>query len=272
MAKCYAVASGKGGVGKSTITANLAAALSSQGNRVIVIDADIGLRSLDALLSLENRVVYDIIDLLNGECTLPEALLQTETYPSLHLLAAAQFARAKELDPKRFRKLIDSLQSMSDYIFIDCPAGVERGFRNVINTGVDEIILVVTPDDISLRSAEKAAQVIGAKSMIRPFLIVNRLQNDLIQRNEMMSARTVADTLDLPLLGEIPEDPVVYRSVYQHALFIRFVSEARDAVFRISYRVQGKSIAFPAYGTQKIPLFRRLFGNALKEVKPIDDH
>ena len=272
MAKSYAVASGKGGVGKSTITANLAAALSMEGNRVIVIDADIGLRSLDALLSMENRVVYDIIDLLSEDCMLPQALLQSDDYPTLQLLPAAQFARAKKLDPVAFGKLIDSLRPMADYILIDCPAGIERGFRNVLNAGTDETILVVTPDDISLRSAERAGQVIEQKSQGRPFLIVNRLQNELIQRGEMMSARVAADTLDLPLLGEIPEDPVVYRSMYQHALFIRYDCEARNAVLRIASRMKGLNVPFPVYGTQKIPRLRRLFGRTLKEVIPIDDH
>ena len=156
MSKCYAVASGKGGVGKSTLTANLAASLALNGSRVLVIDADIGLRSQDAILSLENRVVYDLIDLAEGDCTLEQAILPVDSISGLYLLPAAQFSRAKKLDPDRFRKILETLRKNYDYIFIDCPAGVERGLRNVLNAGVDDEILIVTPDDISVRSAERA--------------------------------------------------------------------------------------------------------------------
>ena len=160
MSKCFAVASGKGGVGKSVITANLAAALALNGTRVVIIDADIGLRSQDAMLSLEDRVVYDLIDVSRKECTPDQALLACESVPSLHLLPAAQFERAKSLEPKKLSGIIRSLRVAYDYIFIDCPAGIERGLRNVLNAGVDETILVVTPDDISIRSAERTAQII----------------------------------------------------------------------------------------------------------------
>ena len=168
MSHCFAVASGKGGVGKSVITANLSAVLAGTGARVVVIDADIGLRSQDALLSLENHVVYDLIDVAEGECLLEQALLPHEIYPSLHLLPAAQFARTKALNPKKLSKIICSLQETYDYLFVDCPAGIERGFRNVLNGGVEETILVVTPDDIAVRSAERAVQVLQDKGKDRP--------------------------------------------------------------------------------------------------------
>ena len=166
MSVCYAVASGKGGVGKSVITANLAAAIAMDGKRVLIIDADIGLRSQDTLLSLENRVVYDLIDLSNDECMPDQAILANETFPSLHRLPAAQFERAKSLEPKKLRRIIRGLQDHYDYIFIDCPAGIERGLRNVLNAGVDETLLVVTPDDISVRSAERASQVMEEKKSL----------------------------------------------------------------------------------------------------------
>ena len=222
MSHCYAVASGKGGVGKSTVTANLAAALAQAGNRVVIVDADIGLRSQDALLGMENRIVYDLIDLANGDCSADQAVLESEAISSLYLLPAAQFARAKNLDPKKLTKIISTLRSAYDYVFIDCPAGIERGLRNVLNAGVDEVLLVVTPDDISVRSAERAVQVMEAKKLSRPCLIVNRLDADLIRSREMMSARTVAEVMDLSLLGEIPEDTVVSRAMLRHSLFIAY--------------------------------------------------
>ena len=133
MAYCLAIASGKGGVGKSALAANLGAALSECGKRVILIDADIGLRSLDALLSLENNVVYDLIDLAGGNCEAEDAILVSEAFPNLSLLPAAQFKRARSLEPKQFRRIISSLRERFDYILIDCPAGIERGLRNVLN-------------------------------------------------------------------------------------------------------------------------------------------
>ena len=274
MSYCFAVASGKGGVGKSTITANLAAVLSHSGNRVVVVDADIGLRSQDALLGMENRIVYDLIDLSRGNCDPEQALLPSEIYPSLYLLPAAQFERAKALDSRKFARIIQLLLSSFDYVLIDCPAGIEKGLRNVLNAGTDHLkmILITTPDDISIRSAERTVQLIEAKKLARPDLIVNRLDSGLIRSHEMMSAQTAAEVLDLHLLGEIPEDPVVCRSVLRHSLFIGFDCEARNAVLRIASRLQGKPVALPCYGSGKVPLFRRVFSVSLKEVIPIDDH
>lgn len=272
MSKCFAFASGKGGVGKSVITANLAAALALNGTRVIVVDADIGLRSQDAMLSLEDRVVYDLIDVTKGECAQEQAILICESVPTLHLLPAAQFERAKSLDPKKLSRIIRSLRRSYDYILIDCPAGIERGLRNVLNAGVDETVLVVTPDDISMRSAERTAQVMEAKKAPRPWLIVNRLDSSLIRNGEMLSARTVSQVLDLGLLGAVPEDPVVYRSLLKHDLFIHFDCEARNAILRIASRIQGRNVPVAAYGEKKKSIFSRLFSRPLKEVVPIDDH
>ena len=272
MSYCYAVASGKGGVGKSTITANLAAALAMAGSHVLIVDADIGLRSQDALLGMENRIVYDLIDLANGDCDAGQAVISSEAIPSLSLLPAAQFARAKSLDPKKLTKIISSLRSSYDYVFVDCPAGIERGLRNVLNAGVDEVLLVVTPDDISVRSAERAVQVMEAKKISRPGLIVNRLNSDLVRSHEMMSARTVSEVMDLPLLGEIPEDTVVNRAMLRHSLFIIYDCEARNAVLRIASRLRGGAPAFPMYGCKKQSFMQRIFSRSVKEVIPLDDH
>ena len=165
-----------------------------------------------------------------------------------------------------------SLIRDDDYVFIDCPAGIERGLRNVLNAGVDEVLLVVTPDDISVRSAERAVQVMEAKKLSRPCLIVNRLDADLIRSREMMSARTVAEVMDLSLLGEIPEDTVVSRAMLRHSLFIAYDCEARNAVLRIASRLRGGSPAFPMYGCKKQSFLQRIFSRSVKEVIPLDDH
>ena len=266
------VASGKGGVGKSVFTANLGAALAGMDASVVVIDADIGLRSQDALLGLENYVIYDLIDVASKDCTLEQALLDCPSVPGLKLLPAAQFSRVKALDSGRLRKILKSLKEKYDFILIDAPAGIEKGLRILMNAGTDESILLVTPDDICIRDAERTAQVFAGKDLPRPSLVVNRLDNELVARSEMLSARVVADTLDLPLLGEIPEDPAVYRSVLRHNLFIRYSCPARDAVTRIASRLLGEQVPFPEIGKARIPFFRRLFRHPVKEVTPLDRH
>lgn len=282
MTGCYAIASGKGGVGKSTVTANLGACLARVGRRVVIVDADLGLRSQDALLGLENRVVYDLLDLTRGTCETEQALLPVEAWRGLFLLPAAQFARAKELSPKAFRKVLATLRATCDTVLIDCPAGIERGLRNVLNAGGEEIapILVATPDDVSLRSAERAFQLMETRGAQRPRLIVNRLNAELIRTHEMMTAQTAAQVLDLPLLGEIPEDPQVYRAQLQHKLALQYDCEAARAIRRIAERMEGKIVPFPVYGSEKQRWYRRLPRRIRRrrravpkeEVTPLDNH
>ncbi len=272
MSVSICVASGKGGVGKSTFTANLGAVLAHRGSSVVIIDMDIGLRSQDALLSLESRIVYDLVDVASEECGLGQAVLAHPDIPGLNLLPAAQFARVKALDPVRLKNILDELKASYDYILLDCPAGIERGFRNALNAGVDQTILIVTPDDICIRDAERAAQVLEKKGLERPRVVVNRLNYKLIRRGEMYSARTVAEVLDLELLGEIPEDPVVSRSILNHALFVDFDCEARGAVLRIASRISGAEVPLPGYGVRGVSVWYRLFPARMKEVSPIDSH
>lgn len=270
MSHSLCVASGKGGVGKSVITANLGAILARRGLSVVVIDADIGLRAQDTLLGLADNVVYDLVDVVKKDCVLDQALLSHSVIPGLFLLPAAQFARARALDPDRLRKILDILKQSYDFILIDCPAGLERGLRNVLNAGVDTTVLVVTPDDICIRDAERTAALMEAKHLPRPSLIVNRLDSSLISKGEMYFAHTVAETLDLLLLGEIPEDPVVYRSVLRHTLFTDYDCEARAAILRIAARLCGETVRFPAYGTHRGSRLRRRLNADPKEVLPLE--
>ena len=272
MSRSILIASGKGGVGKSTFTANLGAVLAHRGSSVVIIDMDIGLRSQDALLSLENLIVYDLVDVASEECGLDQAILAHPSIPNLSLLPASQFARVKALDPARLKKILSRLKETYDYVLLDCPAGIERGFRNALNAGVDQTILIVTPDDICIRDAERAAQVLEKKGLERPRIVVNRLNYKLIRRGEMYPARTVADVLDLELLGEIPEDPAVGRSILNHALFVDFDCEARGALLRIASRVSGAEVPFPGYGGRGTSVWYRLFPARMKEVAPFDSH
>ena len=275
MAKMISIVSGKGGVGKSTFTAALGAAMATGGCSVIIIDMDFGLRAQDILLSVENSIVFDLLDTVAGYCPPDQALIKIPDYPGLSLLPAAQFARAKSLDMAKFRGVLKTIRDTSDFILIDCPAGLEKGFRNVLAARCDETVLMVTPDDLCIRDAERTLQVMEAKKTRRPCLVVNRLDAALIQSGEMPSAQSVADLLDLTLLGEIPEDPSVYRAVLNHRTYLRYDCKARDAVFRIAARIRGRDIPLPSIGLRKRkPLLKRLFrrNKSIKEVASLDSY
>ena len=268
MSKICLFASGKGGVGKSSVAACLAVLLARNGYRVTVIDADIGLRSQDILLNLENQIVFDLIDVARGRCLLSQALIASAELPDLKLLPASQFARCKELDPRKLKRILSLLKKDSEFILIDCPAGVERGLRNVLNAGANETALVLTPDDLCIRSAERVCSLIAEKKLPPPRLIVNRLDNDLVHSGLMYSARTVSELLDLPLLGEIPEDTAMRAAQLKHRLVIDYDCEARSALMRIANRLEGQNRTFPEYGKKKSSFFRRHFPPVPKEVTP----
>ena len=272
MSRSILIASGKGGVGKSALTANLGVILARRGFSVVIVDTDIGLRSQDAFLGLESTVVYDLVDVSKKECPLDQALLTCPSVPLLKLVPASQFSRVRSLDSDRFAKILRNLKEKFDYILIDAPAGIEKGLRNSLNAGVDQVILISTPDEICIRDVERASQIIVSKQQPRPQLIVNRLDNDLIRCHEMFSARVVADTLDLSLIGEIPEDPAVYRSVLRHEFFVDYDCPARKAVLRIAGRILGEIIPLPEIGNNQIPFFKRVFRKKIKEVIPLDRH
>ena len=270
MGQIWMIASGKGGVGKSTIAAALGVALAKRDLKVCIVDADIGLRDQDAILDVADRIVYDLVDVANKACRLPQALVSPVDLPTLTLLPAAQFRRAKELERKAFRRILLLLKETNDHVIIDCPAGIERGLRGLMNELIDHTIVVCTPDDVCIRNAERVAALMQEKGMPRPQLIVNRLDAQLIQHGEMYTASTVAQTLDLPLLGEVPEEPMVYRSLLKHMSIMDVDCEGCEALDRIARRMAGYELDLPAYGAVKPSFFRCLFGPKLKEVKRID--
>ena len=272
MSTAWIITSGKGGVGKSTITSCIGLAMARAGRKVCIIDGDIGLRDQDALLGLENRIGFDLLDVALGNCRLEQALIAPLDEPKLSLLAASQFARAKELKPGAFRRVLIRLKQLFDVVLIDCPAGIERSMRGLLNEAIDACALVCTPDDVCIRNAERTAMLLQEKHMPRPQLIVNRLEEALIRGGEMYSAATVAQTLDLELLGEIPDDSYVYRATLLHESVMDIRCDAQEALQRIALRMLGDAEAgpLPGYGTQKLSWFQRLFQPTLKEVKRID--
>lgn len=270
MGKAWMIASGKGGVGKSTITAALGTAIARQGLKACVVDADTGLRDQDLILGLENRVVYDLMDVCAKRCGLDQALIAHAAEPGLYLLPAAQFARARDVEAKAFRRVIRQLKARFDHVLIDCPAGIERGLRGVLRAEAEESILVCTPDDVCIRDVERTGALLEKKQVPRPRLIVNRLDPALIAAGEMYAAQTVAQTLELPLLGEVPEDPVIYRALLRRLPLMNCDCEGCRALERIARRMTGSDVPLPAYGEGRRGLWKRLFARRPKEVKTID--
>ena len=272
MAYVIAFASGKGGVGKSTLAANIGYALTQAGSSAILVDADTGLRSLDLLCSSESQCAYDLIDAATKKCTLSQALISVRGSDRFSLLPASQFGRTKDLSRKQFRQVLLELREMADFVLVDCPAGLERGVRTVLTAGVDQIMIVVTPDDISIRDAEHLIQILHDKKAPRPSLLINRISAELVRRGEMLPASSVASLLDLPLTGEIPEDLCVMRSQLKHAFVLDYQCPARDAVIRIASRLRGESVPFPSIGTSRSSFWQRVIFPSMKEVTPLDSH
>lgn len=208
MARVITITSGKGGVGKTTTTANLGTALAAQNQKVVLIDADIGLRNLDLVLGLENRIVYDIVDVVEGRAKLKQALVRDKRHPDLHLLPAAQTRDKSAVTPEQMKQVCDALRPFFDFIVIDSPAGIEQGFQNAI-AGADEVLIVATPEMSAVRDADRIIGLIEASEKDSPRLIINRIRPDMVKRGEMLSVDDVLDVLSIPLVGVVPDDEAI---------------------------------------------------------------
>lgn len=203
-ARVITITSGKGGVGKTTTTANLGVALARQGKRVIIVDTDIGLRNLDVVMGLQNRIVYDIVDLVEGRCRLRQALIRDRVMPELYLLPAAQSRDKSAVSPTDMLRVCEQLRTECDIVLIDSPAGIERGFRNAV-APAEEFILVTTPDQTAVQDVDRVLGILEAEGHRTLRLVINRVRPALVKRNESLSPQEIVEILAIELLGIVPE-------------------------------------------------------------------
>ncbi|MEE9385864.1 MAG: septum site-determining protein MinD [Nannocystaceae bacterium] len=240
MSRAIVITSGKGGVGKTTTTANLGAALAQRGNKVILVDADIGLRNLDVVMGLENRIVFHVVDVVNGRCDPQKALIRDRRVDGLFLLPSSQTDRKDAVSPAQMRELIVDLKRHCDYVLIDCPAGIEQGFQNAI-AGADEAIIVAIPEVSSIRDADRVAGLLAAEQ-IPTRLLVNRISPALVKRGHMLSQADVIEILALELVGAVPMDDAIVAASNKGipALLDNAGSAAARAYERISRTICGE--------------------------------
>ncbi len=244
MSKVIVITSGKGGVGKTTSTANIGTALSLLGKKTVVIDADIGLRNLDVVMGLENRIVYDLVDVVEGRCKIKQAMIKDKRFSNLYLIPAAQTRDKDAVKPEQMKNLCEALKKDFDFVIIDCPAGIENGFKNAI-AGADEAIVVTTPEVSAVRDADRIIGLLEASEIHNPKLIVNRIKIDMVNRGDMMNIEDILDILAIDLIGVVPDDENIVISTNKgEPVVTSEQSMAGRAYKNIAMRIQGEEVPF----------------------------
>jgi septum site-determining protein MinD len=242
MGEVIVITSGKGGVGKTTTTANLGTGLAQLGYKVALVDADIGLRNLDVVLGLENRIVYDITDVTGGHCRMRQALIKDKRFEGLFLLPAAQTKDKTAVSPDQMKALCEDLSNEFDYVIIDCPAGIEQGFRNAI-AGAQKAIVVTTPEVSAVRDADRIIGLLEAAELRDPKLILNRVRYKMVKAGDMMSIDDIIDILAVDLLGVVPEDEMVVVTTNRGEVVIANDHSRSGLAFRnIVRRITGEQV------------------------------
>ncbi len=243
MGEVIVITSGKGGVGKTTTTANLGAGLSKLDKKVAVIDTDLGLRNLDVVMGLENLIVYNLVDVIEGTCRLKQALIRDKRYENLYLLPSAQTKDKTAISPGQMKKLTAELKEDFDYILLDCPAGIEQGFMNAI-AGADRAIIVTTPEVSAIRDADRIIGLLNSNQLKKMELIINRIRMDMVKRGDMMTVDDVTEILSIPLIGALPDDEQVVIGTNQGEPVIGLDSKAGMAYMNICKRIMGLDVPF----------------------------
>ncbi len=241
MSEVIVITSGKGGVGKTTSTANIGAGLARLNKKVVLVDTDIGLRNLDVVMGLENRIIYNLVDVVEGNCRVKQALIRDKHYPNLYLLPSAQTRDKSAVSPEQMRKLADSLAPMFDYIILDCPAGIEQGFRNAI-AAANRALVVTTPEVSAIRDADRIIGLLEVAGIRKIDLLVNRIRMDMVRRGEMMSVEDVLDILAVSLIGAVPDDEGIVIASNHGEPVVGNDTIAGQAFLNIARRLLGETV------------------------------
>ena len=241
MSEIIVITSGKGGVGKTTTSANVGTGLAILGKKVVLIDTDIGLRNLDVVMGLENRIVYNLVDVVEGNCRMKQALIKDKRYPHLFLLPSAQTRDKTSVNPGQMVKLVDDLREEFDYVLLDCPAGIEQGFQNAI-AGADRALVVTTPEVSAIRDADRIIGLLEASGMKTIDLVVNRIRMDMVRRGDMMSLDDVMDILAIDIIGAVPDDEDIVISTNQGEPLVGIGTPAGQAYMDICKRITGETV------------------------------
>lgn len=242
MGEVLVITSGKGGVGKTTSTANIGTGLALLGEKVVMVDTDIGLRNLDVVLGLENRIVYDIVDVVNGNCRLKQALIKDKRFENMFLLPAAQTKDKTAVTEEQMKALAEELKKEFDYIIFDCPAGIEHGFKNAI-AGADKAIVVTTPEVSAVRDADRIIGLLEAAGLHNPKLVINRIRTKMVQAGDMMNVEDMLEILAVDLLGVVPDDDTIVISTNRgEPAVLSEDSKAGQAYRNITRRITGEEV------------------------------
>lgn len=242
MGEVIVVTSGKGGVGKTTTTANLGTGFALMGKKVVLVDTDIGLRNLDVVMGLENRIVYDLVDVTDGNCRLKQALIRDKRFENLFLLPAAQTRDKNSVKPEQMKQLCQELVQEFDYVLIDCPAGIEQGFKNAV-AGADRAIIVTTPEVSAVRDADRIIGLLESEGKSNPKLVVNRIRPHMVKKGDMMNIDDIIEILAIDLLGIIPEDEYIVVSTNRgEPAIVNPASMASTAYKNIVRRLMGENV------------------------------
>lgn len=260
MGEAIVITSGKGGVGKTTTSANLGTALALQGKKVCLIDTDIGLRNLDVVLGLENRIIYDLVDVVDGRCKPHQAIVKDKRFEDkLFLLPAAQTSDKTAVSPEQMKSLVSDLKQDYDYILIDCPAGIEQGFKNAV-AGADKAVVVTTPEISAVRDADRIIGLLEKEENIEPpKLIINRIRSRMMKEGEVLDVDEIAQHLSIDLLGIVQDDEEVIKSSNQgEPIALNPNSKASIAYRNIARRILGESVPLQSLEDEKSGVFARI--------------
>ena len=265
MGEVIVITSGKGGVGKTTVTANLSVSLSLLGKKVIAIDTDIGLRNLDVVMGLENSIVYNIVDVIEGNCRLKQAIIRDKRFRNLYLLPSAQSKDKSCINQYQMINLTNELKQKFDYVLIDCPAGIEQGFKNAI-AGATRAIIVTTPEVSAIRDADRVSCLLDKAGLYPINLIVNKIRNDLVKKGDMMSTDDVTEILSLDLIGMIHDDTDIVISTNRGEPLAGANSYSSKIFMNIAKRIDGEEVPMLNHKNRKFNIFKKYLTGGFQNV------